>query len=113
MAFTIHSAVRVQGSVMRAFVLSFGLICLSMQAQAQDGCIGASEMRDLVAQKHVIAPSAAMAAAKSAVPGADMLRANLCRQDSALIYQIVTLRPDGKVVQIIVNGTSGRVESIR
>ena len=37
------------------------------------------------------------------------MRGGLCRQGEALMYRILTLRKDGRLVQVVIDGPSGRV----
>ena len=72
-------------------------------------CLSAREMRDVVATDRVVAPAVAIGAARRAVPGADMLRATLCRDGDIFIYVISVLRKDGRVVHVVVDGPTGKV----
>jgi hypothetical protein len=47
------------------------------------------------------------------VPNADVVRANLCRGPGGLVYVIMALRRDGRVVQVMIDGPSGRVQSVQ
>jgi uncharacterized membrane protein YkoI len=76
-------------------------------------CLSAREMQDSVAANRVVAPAAAVAATRRAVPGADLLRVTLCRDGDAYIYVISVLRKDGRVVHVVVDGPSGRVAHMR
>jgi uncharacterized membrane protein YkoI len=51
--------------------------------------------------------------ARQQVPNADVVRASLCRNDNALIYVIVALRRDGRIVHVMIDGSSGRVASVQ
>lgn len=100
---------------MRSFLIGLFLICSLSQTQAQQqaaSCVSPTDMRELVNQKRVVDPAVAIAAAQLSVPGSDILRANLCKRNGGLIYLIVALRADGKVIHVTVGGASGRVETL-
>jgi uncharacterized membrane protein YkoI len=69
-------------------------------------------MREAIAAKGVVAPAAAVMTARQQVPNADVVRANLCQGDKALVYIIMALQKDGRLVQVTIDGPSGRVESV-
>ena len=50
--------------------------------------------------------------ARRQVPNADVVRANLCRSSDTLVYVIMALQKDGRVVQVMIDGSSGRVKSV-
>ncbi len=100
---------------MRFLLFGLILICSFSPVQAQQqaaSCVSPSDMRALVDQKRAVDPTVAIAAAQLSVPGSDILRANLCKRNGGLIYLIVALRADGKVIHVTVGGASGRVESL-
>jgi uncharacterized membrane protein YkoI len=70
------------------------------------------EMQEAVASKGVIAPASAVMTARRQVPNADVVRANLCRSSDTLVYVIMALQKDGRVVQVMIDGSSGRVKSV-
>jgi uncharacterized membrane protein YkoI len=69
-------------------------------------------MQEAVASKGVIAPASAVMTARRQVPNADVVRANLCRSSDTLVYVIMALQKDGRVVQVMIDGSSGRVKSV-
>jgi uncharacterized membrane protein YkoI len=75
-------------------------------------CVPERQIRQVVASQKVVAPARALVAARQQLPNAEMVRANLCRSDDALVYVIMALRQDGRVVQITIDGPSGRVKSV-
>jgi uncharacterized membrane protein YkoI len=81
-------------------------------AAALHDCVPPREMQEIVASRSVVPPAAALMTARRQVPNADVVRANLCRSDNALVYVIVALRKDGRVVQVMIDGPSGRVKSV-
>jgi hypothetical protein len=82
------------------------------QAPVPKECLQPREMRQAVASEGVVAPVAAVLTARRRVPDADVLRANLCRDDNVLVYVIMALRADGRIVQVMVDGPSGNVKSV-
>lgn len=83
----------------------------SASAALQD-CLLPREMQEAVAAKGVVAPATAVMTARRQVPNAEVVRANLCRSSDALVYVIVALQKDGRIVQVMIDGSSGRVKSV-
>jgi uncharacterized membrane protein YkoI len=69
-------------------------------------------LREAVAAKGVVTPASAVMTARKQVPNADVVRANLCHSDDALVYIIMALQKDGRIVQVTIDGPSGRVKSV-
>jgi uncharacterized membrane protein YkoI len=76
-------------------------------------CVSPRDMQEIVETRGVVAPAEAVMTARRHVPNADVVRANLCRSDSDLVYVIVALRKDGRVVHVMIDGPSGRVRSVQ
>jgi uncharacterized membrane protein YkoI len=74
-------------------------------------CVSPREMQDVVASAKIVAPAAAITVARQAVPNADVVRAQLCRSDDVLVYIIIALRQDGRIVHVRIDAPSGRVKS--
>jgi uncharacterized membrane protein YkoI len=85
----------------------------AQSAAALRDCVPSREVPEIVANSGVVAPAAAVMTARRQVPNADVVRANLCRSDNVLVYVIMALRRDGRVVQVMIDGPSGRVKSIQ
>lgn len=81
-------------------------------ASALQDCLPPREMQAAVASKGVVAPASAVITARRQVPNADVVRANLCRSDDALVYVIMALQKDGRIVQVTIDGSSGQVKSV-
>jgi uncharacterized membrane protein YkoI len=81
-------------------------------AAALQNCLRPREMQEAVASKGVIAPASAVMTARRQVPNADVVRANLCRSSDTLVYVIMALQKDGRIVQVMIDGSSGRVKSV-
>lgn len=103
---------------MRLVWLVLGLWGMAGAASAQSAsaalrnCLPPREMQETVAAKGVVAPASAVMTARRQVPGADVVRASLCRSSDALVYVISVLQKDGRIVQVMIDGTSGRVKSV-
>jgi uncharacterized membrane protein YkoI len=72
-------------------------------------CLSAADLREAVADKRVIAPVAAIRAARQVIPRAEIQRARLCRSDDTLVYLLTALRRDGQFVHVMVDATTGQV----
>jgi len=75
-------------------------------------CLSAEEMRETVADGRVIQPAQASHQARSAAPG-EVLRIRLCRQGDEFVYVVTTLKRDGRVARVTLEGQSGKVATIR
>ena len=81
-------------------------------AAALQNCLPPREMQEAVASKGVVAPASAVITARRQVPNADVVRATPCRNSDTLVYVIMALQKDGRVVQVMIDGSSGRVKSV-
>lgn len=103
---------------MRLVCLVIALWGLAGSAHAQSAsaalrnCLPPREMQEAVASKGVVAPASAVITARRQVPNADVVRANLCRSSDTLVYVIMALQKNGRVVQVMIDGSSGRVKSV-
>lgn len=75
-------------------------------------CLSSDEMRDAVADGRVIQPAEASRHARHAAPG-EVVRIRLCRQGDEFVYVVTTLKRDGKVARVTLEGQSGKVATIR
>ncbi|WP_262271022.1 MULTISPECIES: PepSY domain-containing protein [Microvirga] len=82
-------------------------------AAALKNCLPPREMQEAVAAKGVVAPASAVMTARRQIPGADVVRASLCRNSDDLVYVISVLQKDGRIVQVTIDGPSGRVKSVQ
>ncbi|WP_230531850.1 PepSY domain-containing protein [Microvirga roseola] len=105
---------------MRLVWLVIGLLAMMGAAHAQSAakkalqnCLPPREMQEAVASKSVVTPASALMTARRQVPNSDVVRANLCRSSDALVYIITALQRDGRIVQVTIDGSSGRVKSVR
>ena len=95
--------------VFGALVLHLAVISAPGTSHAAIQCLSAKETREVVAQKLVISPAAALRAARASTGGGQAVLARLCRRETGFIYQFAILRPDGKVVRLTLDGVTGRV----
>jgi len=79
---------------------------------ALQNCLLPKEIQEAVASKGVVAPASAVMTARRQVPNADVVRASLCRSSDALVYVIMALKKDGRIVQVTIDGSTGRVKSV-
>ena len=117
-AFRVGSVRRRNKAAMRALLLIavwFGIMgaAHAQGAAALRDCIGTREFQEIVASNTVVAPAAAVMAARRQFPDAEVVRANLCRNDNSLVYVIMALRKDGRIVQVMIDAPSGRIKSVR
>jgi uncharacterized membrane protein YkoI len=89
-----------------------GSVYAQSASVALQDCLLPREMQEAVASKGIVAPASAVMTARRQVPNADVVRANLCRSSDALVYVIMALQKDGRVVQVMIDGSSGRVKSV-
>lgn len=77
-------------------------------------CLSGADMREVVAERKVLEPLAAIRAAREALPRAEIVRVNLChREGEPLFYLITALRRDGQFVHLTVDSKSGAVASLQ
>lgn len=95
------------------------IVCWALMGTAQaqgapsaalQNCVPSRDMPDVVATSGVVPPAAAVITARRQVPNADVVRANLCRSGSGLVYVIMALRRDGRLVQVRIDAPSGKVQ---
>ncbi|TXM75661.1 PepSY domain-containing protein [Methylobacterium sp. WL103] len=72
-------------------------------------CLSPADMREEVSERRVIAPVAAIKAARTVIPRAEIQRASLCRHADGLVYMLTALRRDGHFVHVMVDAKTGQV----
>ncbi|MGL5362914.1 MAG: PepSY domain-containing protein [Bosea sp. (in: a-proteobacteria)] len=75
-------------------------------------CLSQEEMREAVSGRHVVDPAQASRHARDAASG-EVVRIRLCRQGDELFYLVTTLKRDGRVSRVMVEGNSGKVSTVR
>lgn len=81
-------------------------------AGAANGCLPPGDAAEAVGARRVVGPAQALGQARRAVPDSDVLRASLCGATEALVYRIMVLRRDGRVVHVTVDAPSGKVTAV-
>lgn len=75
-------------------------------------CLSAEEIRDAVSEGKVMQPALASRHARDAAPG-EVVRIRLCRSGDDYVYVVTTLKRDGRVARVTLEGQSGKVADIR
>jgi uncharacterized membrane protein YkoI len=75
-------------------------------------CLSSGDALEVVSAHKVVPPGRAIVLARGAAPEADVVRAVLCRQGDTLVYLVMALREDGRLVRITVDAMSGKVKSV-
>jgi uncharacterized membrane protein YkoI len=81
--------------------------------RAAPGCLASGDAFEMVSSRQVVPPAVAIGAARHAAPQAEVLRAALCHEPGALVYLIMALRKDGRLVRVVVDAPSGKVKTVR
>lgn len=93
-------------------LLAQPLPIVMVDSQEPISCLSADETRDVVSEGRVIQPAQASRHARNAAPG-EVLRIRLCRQGEDFVYVVTTLKRDGRVARVTLEGQSGKVAAIR
>ncbi|RDJ22986.1 hypothetical protein DWF00_06380 [Bosea caraganae] len=93
-------------------LLAAPLQVVQVDSQAPISCLSADETRDAVAEGRVMQPAQASRHARNAAPG-EVVRIRLCRQGEDFVYVVTTLKRDGRVARVTLEGQSGKVSAIR
>lgn len=104
---------------MSALLVGVGLVLAaaapSPRAAAASGersaCLSTGALYAETSAHTVLEPEAAIAAARGALPGADVLRAALCRGQEGLVYEVTLLGADGRLLRVTVDGVSGKIKT--
>jgi uncharacterized membrane protein YkoI len=81
----------------------------SAPAPRAENCLAPADLREAVSEGRVIEPVAAIRAARTVIPRADIQRAMLCRHEDGLVYMLTALRRDGHFVHVMVDAKTGQV----
>ena len=116
--FSLYSVLQAQRCLMRAVLLFIAWWGILGAAHAQGAavlrnCLGPSEMREVVSTNAVVPPASAVMMVQRQVPNADVVRANLCRSDNTLVYVIMALGKDGRLIQVMIDAPTGRIRSVQ
>lgn len=75
-------------------------------------CLSAEDMREAVSDGKVMQPAVASRHARDAAPG-EVVRIRLCRSGDDYVYIVTTLKRDGRVARVTLEGQTGKVADIR
>jgi uncharacterized membrane protein YkoI len=99
-------------SAMLALVTAAASPVVTVDSAQPISCLSQQETREVVSGGKVMQPAAALRHARDAAPG-EVLRIRLCRQGEDLIYVVTTMKRDGRVARVTLDGHSGAVADIR
>lgn len=91
--------------VVAAFVAA-GLAPAAVAAERHAPCLGEEEARQAMLARKLIAPVRAVEAALRNAPG-ESIGIRLCREDAAMVYDVMILRHDGRLIHVHVDAASG------
>ncbi len=97
-------------------LIGFALASFPPEATAQPSpltCLSRQDMQGAVASQGVVAPNAAVRAARGRIANAELVRVRLCRHHENLVYIVTFLRRDGRVAPVTIDASSGKVASDR
>jgi len=93
------------------------LIGLSLPAAgAERSCLSKAEQRAAISNGQAVTLATAIRSVRGTVRGRgarEVVRARLCREAEGLVYVLTVLARDGKVTQMTVDATSGKVVEAR
>jgi uncharacterized membrane protein YkoI len=118
--FTGCSALLRQSRLMRSFLLGLCLLGFAAssalsadeKAHPQVECLSSGDALEAVSTRQVVEPAKAMTLARNAAPGGEIVRASLCRDAGALVYLVLALKKDGRLVRVTIDATAGKVKTI-
>jgi uncharacterized membrane protein YkoI len=99
-------------TILALTLLTQPLPIVQIDSQEPISCLSADEMREAVADGRVMQPAQASRYARNAAPG-EVVRIRLCRQGDEYVYVVTTLKRDGRVARVTLEGQSGKVSTIR
>jgi uncharacterized membrane protein YkoI len=95
-----------------AISLAIAMLDAGSPAGAQQLCMTTEEMREAVEAGRAVPAIAASRAARGAAPG-EVVRIRLCVEEQKYVYRVTTLRRDGRVAHVTIDGASGNVAAVR
>ena len=75
-------------------------------------CLSSGEALDAVSSHKVIEPDRAIVVARDAAPGKEIVRAALCRDGEELVYLVLALGRDGRLLRVTVDAAAGKVKLV-
>jgi uncharacterized membrane protein YkoI len=101
----------------RTLAIAALLIGLSVPAGATErSCLSKAEQRAAISNGQAVTLATAIRSVRGSVRGRgarEVVRARLCREADGLVYVLTVLARDGKVTQMAVDATSGKVVEAR
>lgn len=79
---------------------------------SEPACLSPGDTVEIVTARQVVKPSDALVHVRRAVPDSEILRAYLCREPHSLVYRVVLLTKDGRIVRVTVDAPSGQVKTV-
>ena len=115
--FRLHSVPWAQSLPMRVVLLFLAWWSILGVAHAQGAavlrnCLAPGEMREVISTQALMPPANAVMLVQRQMPQADVVRANLCRTDNTLVYVIMALSKDGRLIQVMIDAPTGRIRSM-
>jgi uncharacterized membrane protein YkoI len=83
------------------------------RAVSETSCLSSGDTVEILNAHEVVRPSEVFVHVRRAVPNSEILRASLCRETDQLVYRIMLLTRDGRVVRVTVDAPSGKVVTIQ
>ena len=106
-----------QPAMTRVPAIAALLISLSVPAMgAERSCLSKAEQRAAISNGQAVTLATAIRSVRGSVRGRsarEVVRARLCRETDGLVYVLTVLSRDGKVTQMAVDATSGKVVEAR
>jgi uncharacterized membrane protein YkoI len=81
-------------------------------AKMQNECLSSGDALEAVSTLKVIEPARAITLARNAAPGGEIVRASLCREGDVLVYLVLALKKDGRLVRVTVDAADGKVKTV-
>ena len=78
----------------------------------ETSCLSSGDTVEILSAHEVVTPSEALVHVRRAEPNSEILRASLCRETDKLVYRIMVLTRDGRVVRVTLDAPSGKVVTI-
>jgi uncharacterized membrane protein YkoI len=95
--------------VLLGLILAVSATSAARADNAEQPCLSAGDAVEIITAHEVVPPSEALLHVRRAVPDSEILRASLCRETDKLVYRILVLTKEGRVVRVTVDAPSGKV----
>lgn len=94
------------------FLVARASVGLAADRGGEPACLSPGDTVEIVSARQVVRPSEALVHVRRAVPNSEILRASLCREPHSLVYRVVLLTKDGRIVRVTVDAPSGQVKTV-